>query len=94
MNGQWRYDNQRRGVGAQRRKGQSAWIIALLIGLAIVFRPGMDVASGVDTYPGDTSIYLNSAQLQPNVMILFDNSSSMKDLVPTGPPYDPATTYT
>ncbi|HLB02705.1 MAG TPA: hypothetical protein VJM77_06190, partial [Nitrospiria bacterium] len=94
MNGQRRSYSQKREVSAQRRIGQSAWIFALWMGLAIALGPGMDVASGIDTYPGDTAIFQSGGTLQPNVMILFDNTDSMKDTVPTGPSYDPATSYT
>jgi len=42
----------------------------------------------------DTEIYgvINNTSVAPNVLIIFDTSGSMADLIP-GDPYDPATTY-
>jgi len=52
------------------------------------------VALAIDQYPGDTSIYgVTTTTIQPNVLIILDNSGSMSDTVITGSPYDPATTY-
>jgi type IV pilus assembly protein PilY1 len=45
-----------------------------------------------DQYPGDSSIYGVQAPLQPNVLIVIDNSGSMTGTVPGGS-YNPATTY-
>jgi type IV pilus assembly protein PilY1 len=45
-----------------------------------------------DQYPGDSSIYGVQAPLQPNVLIVIDDSGSMADTVLAGN-YDPATTY-
>jgi len=42
----------------------------------------------------DTEIYgSTSSTVQPNVLIILDNSGSMNDEVPDGTPYDPNTTY-
>jgi type IV pilus assembly protein PilY1 len=41
----------------------------------------------------DTDLYMASGEgVEPNILIIFDNSGSMGDDVP-GPVYDPATTY-
>ena len=49
--------------------------------------------SGPDQYIGDTAIYSGSTQfLRPNVLIVFDNNSTM-DNSASGDPYDPGTTY-
>jgi type IV pilus assembly protein PilY1 len=48
----------------------------------------------LDQYPGDTAIYgVSTATVQPNVLIILDNSGSMDDNIVTGAPYDPAVTY-
>ncbi len=47
----------------------------------------------LDQYVGDTSIYSgNPSNVEPNILILLDNSGSMNDTVP-GPSYVAATTY-
>ncbi|MRR53546.1 MAG: hypothetical protein EG822_03405 [Deltaproteobacteria bacterium] len=50
-------------------------------------------AAAPDQYPGDSSIYGVQAPLQPNVLIVIDNSGSMTGTVPGGS-YNPATSYT
>lgn len=45
-----------------------------------------------DQYPGDSSIYGTPATLQPNVLIIIDDSGSMNDTIP-GTPYNPAIVY-
>lgn len=48
----------------------------------------------LDQYPGDTVIYGASTEtIQPNVLIILDNSGSMDDEIVSGGPYDPATVY-
>ena len=43
----------------------------------------------------DTEIYGASApSARPNVLIIFDNNSTMGDLAATGDPYDPNTVVT
>ncbi len=47
-----------------------------------------------DQYPGDTEIYgLSTETIEPNVLILLDNSGSMTGDVVTGIAYDPSVTY-
>jgi type IV pilus assembly protein PilY1 len=61
--------------------------IALLIILFILF------ISFSHAFGMDTDLYtVTNAEVQPNVMIMFDNSGSMNDLV-SGVLYDPSTTY-
>lgn len=50
------------------------------------------VALDVSPVPADDSDIFG-ANIQPNVLILFDSSGSMNDTVGTFIPYDPATTY-
>lgn len=51
-------------------------------------------ALALDQYPGDTVIYgVSTAAIQPNVLIIMDNSGSMGDEIVSGPPYDPDTVY-
>ena len=50
--------------------------------------------SVLDQYRGDTIIYgASTATLQPNVLIIFDNSGSMSDTAVMGTPYTSSTTY-
>jgi len=67
-------------------------ISIVLLMTALQFMAGAALA--IDQYPGDTSIYgVTTTTIQPNVLIILDNSGSMSDTVITGSPYDPATTY-
>jgi type IV pilus assembly protein PilY1 len=51
-------------------------------------------ARALDQYAGDTAIYgVSTATIQPNVLVILDNSGSMSEEVITGPPFDPTTTY-
>ncbi len=51
-------------------------------------------SKALDQYPGDTAIYgVSTAQIQPNVLIILDNSGSMNDDIIVGDPYDPSITY-
>ncbi len=61
--------------------------MAILIGLLI----GFAVNVGAD----DTAIYgtVTSADLEPNILILFDSSGSMSTEDVPGDPYDPAIIY-
>ena len=70
------------------KKIKILYIALLLTGLSSV------PSYGADVYPGDTSIYgYTSYTLQPNVMIIFDNSGSMRGEIATGPSYDATVTY-
>ncbi|CAG0934303.1 Type IV pilus biogenesis factor PilY1 [Rhodocyclaceae bacterium] len=60
-----------------------AFVVAALV-------PAMAPAAP-DQYLGDASIY-NSTGVQPNVLLIIDNSGSMEDKVP-GEPYDPTRIY-
>jgi len=64
---------------------------AVLAFAAATLVPAMALAAP-DQYLGDASIYGSTGGLQPNVLIIIDNSGSMQDKVP-GDPYDPAVTY-
>lgn len=67
--------------------------IIFLITAVLVLISGAGFA--LDQYPGDTAIYgVSTATIQPNVLVILDNSGSMSDEVITGDPYNPATTYT
>jgi type IV pilus assembly protein PilY1 len=64
----------------------------LITSVAIAMAPSLADAAP-DLYVGDTAIYGGvPSDLQPNVLIILDNSGSMEDTVP-GAPYDSATTY-
>ncbi len=48
----------------------------------------------LDQYPGDTAIYgVSTSAVQPNVLIILDNSGSMNNEVLVGDPYNPGTNY-
>ena len=54
----------------------------------------MPAAWALDQYPGDTVVYGASTQsIEPNVLIILDNSGSMDETIVAGDPYDPATVY-
>jgi len=51
-------------------------------------------AAALDQYPGDTVIYgVSTGTIQPNVLVILDNSGSMSGEIITGGPYTPSTTY-
>lgn len=51
-------------------------------------------AWALDQYPGDTVVYgVTTGTIQPNVLIILDNSGSMSDEIVSGDPYNPATVY-
>ncbi|MBI1910934.1 MAG: hypothetical protein HYS21_02940 [Deltaproteobacteria bacterium] len=64
---------------------------------ASVFFVSVLAASGawaLDQYPGDTVIYgLSTGSIQPNVLIVLDNSGSMSDTIVSGAPYNASTVY-
>jgi type IV pilus assembly protein PilY1 len=62
--------------------------VALLLIVSIVSLVALDVSP---VLADDSDIF--GANIQPNVMILFDSSGSMNNQVGTFIPYDPATTY-
>ncbi len=65
----------------------------LIVGVAMALAPSL-VDAAPDFYVGDTAIYGGvPSDLQPNVLIILDNSGSMTDDVP-GAAYASATTYT
>lgn len=66
---------------------------ALLTALGFVAAP-VTSALALDQYPGDTAIYgVNTGSIQPNVLIILDNSGSMNDTIDSGVSYNPATAY-
>ncbi|RQW88635.1 MAG: hypothetical protein EHM79_05300 [Geobacter sp.] len=67
-------------------------IIAFCIAFMLSVLATSLVHAAQDQYPGDSSIYGVQAPLQPNVLIIIDNSGSMTGKVPGGS-YNPATTY-
>ncbi len=72
-------------------------IIILLAGLApySAAYPAVTDPSALDQYAGDTAIYgASTATIQPNVLIIFDNSGSMSGNAAAGQAYNKATTYT
>ena len=49
----------------------------------------------VTAYADDTEIYsVSMANVKPNVLLILDNSGSMRDNAEMGDPYDPSITYT
>lgn len=55
---------------------------------------GLNEAKALDQYPGDTVIYgVSTDTIQPNVLIIMDNSGSMSGEIVGGAPYDPAVVY-
>ena len=67
-------------------------ILSLILLMAGIFLPSHLMA--LDQYPGDTAIYgVSTSPIQPNVLIILDNSGSMNDDIIVGDPYDPNTTY-
>src|SRR3989304_2560677 len=59
-----------------------------------VFQALMPAAWALDQYPGDTVVYGASTQsIEPNVLIILDNSGSMDETIVAGDPYDPDTVY-
>lgn len=63
-------------------------VILLATGLLL---PAM-ASAAPDQYLGDLAIYGASGSVQPNVLLIIDNSGSMQDKVP-GEAYDPNTNY-
>lgn len=61
--------------------------IALAI-ITVMVIPHRGFAEDTDMFGGD------SLSMEPNVLIIFDNSGSMDDYVKVGDAYNPATTYT
>jgi type IV pilus assembly protein PilY1 len=70
------------------------WILTILVSVwAVTIFPQVLLATP-DQYMGDTSIYSgNTTNVEPNVLIILDNSGSMNDTVVNGDPYSPATIY-
>ncbi len=70
------------------------FFIMLCVALVILVFPAAATA-GPDLFSGDTRIYGGSpVVLQPNVLIIIDDSGSMKDTVPGGGSiYNNAITY-
>jgi type IV pilus assembly protein PilY1 len=65
-----------------------------LLAAVFVFAVSYRDASALDQYPGDTVIYgVSTGTIQPNVLVILDNSGSMSEEIITGAPYTPSTTY-
>lgn len=67
-------------------------LLTTVVALAFALAATNVASAAPDQYLGDTSIYGAPGALQPNVLIIIDNSGSMQDKVP-GESYDPAVTY-
>ncbi len=69
--------------------------VKILVLVAVVLGP-CNLYAAPDFYRGDTSIYGGIVTtIQPNILIILDNSGSMSNTVPSSAtPYDPNTTYT
>lgn len=63
--------------------------------LALLFLASLaGSARALDQYPGDTAIYgVSTATIQPNVLIILDNSGSMSQEVDSGVSFNPSSTY-
>ena len=69
-------------------------VLRVLIVSVVAFLAPSMAAAAPDFYVGDTSIYGGvPSDVQPNVLIILDNSGSMDGTVP-GDPYNASTTYT
>ena len=86
----------KQGAGAKSVMECMKKIISIaLLATIMQILTGIAFATDIDQYPGDTSIYgVTTATIQPNVLIILDNSGSMSGTIITGDPYDPGTTYT
>lgn len=74
-----------RGIRALLKAVAAAAVALVLLG---------GQAEALDQYPGDTVIYgTSTATIQPNVLIIMDNSGSMAEEIVSGAPYDPAIVY-
>ncbi|NIQ39325.1 MAG: hypothetical protein GTN81_12135, partial [Proteobacteria bacterium] len=60
----------------------------ILFGLLILFSLSLTTSS----FAEDIDIYTTSSGVEPNILVIFDNSSSMNDPLPSAT-YDPATNY-
>ena len=70
------------------------FLTTALLGWTVLFASVSAALAGYpDQYPGDAAVYGVQAPLQPNVLIIIDDSGSMVDPVIAGN-YDPTVTYT
>ncbi len=68
--------------------------VAMLSACLLTAVSSQDASAVIDQYPGDTVIYgVSTGTIQPNVLVILDNSGSMSGEIITGGPYTPATTY-
>ena len=75
------------------RVRMNTYLTAAVIGWMVLFAcVPATLAANPDQYPGDAAIYGVQAPLQPNVLIIIDDSGSMSDPVPAQD-YNPATNY-
>jgi len=81
------------GVGYRLRKGTITLLIAAAIGCTVLLAFVPAALAAPDQYPGDSAIYGVQAPLQPNVLIIIDDSGSMANNV-LAADYDPTTSYT
>lgn len=63
-----------------------------IMSLAIILYVVPNAFATPDTFPGDTSIYGVPSGLQPNVLVVLDNSGSMNDVI-SGGSYDSTVNY-
>ncbi|MBI5901902.1 MAG: hypothetical protein HZB84_00225 [Deltaproteobacteria bacterium] len=71
----------------------SKLLFSVLLAVCVLAGAG-SVSYAIDQYPGDTSIYgVSTATIQPNVLIILDNSGSMSGTVNDGTSYNSGTIY-
>ena len=81
------------GVGYRLRKGiRHTLLTAAAIGWTVLLASVPAALAAPDQYPGDSAIYGVQAPLQPNVLVIIDDSGSMGDSV-LAADYNPAATY-
>ncbi len=69
-------------------------IINIMVSVYITVLFPMMAVAAPDQYVGDTAIYSGTSQtLRPNVLIIFDNNSTMGNSANIGDPYNPGTQY-
>lgn len=68
-------------------------LAASLLVFCLMFVISGRCVAAPDQYLGDTSVYGGAIPADPNVLIILDNSGSMREVIDSGVPYNPATTY-
>lgn len=79
-----------RGSSLNKKHGL-LFVLAALLSVITAFG---SVSYALDQYPGDTAIYgVSTGTIQPNVLIIMDNSGSMQDPISDVSAYNKSTTY-